>query len=85
MDMSTITKVVCDVCGADAVSYSIEGEGRRANVDLCPVHSEPVTQLLDKYQVRSKRRAARGSSRRSTYADLRADSIEEVEAAKDRI
>ena len=82
--MATITKVICDVCGLDGESYSIERGGRRANVDLCAEHAEPLIRLLEERQVARKRTPRRGKLQESTYGGLMAGSIEEVEAARNK-
>lgn len=74
--MATVSVNVCDVCNTPpAVRYSIERQGKRAAVDLCSTHAQPLEQFILDFPVAAKKR------RNSDYDGRRA-TMEEVEKAR---
>lgn len=63
--------IVCDRCGKEAQSFHIEfPDGRRWNVDLCPVHERPVTDFATKGVGREVRKGVRKTFKKTDPSQL---------------
>lgn len=76
--MAKVTVTVCDACGVQegVKHYEIRESGRKAVVDLCEAHGEPLEQVLA-----SVANASQRPTKRATRA-RKVTTMEEIEALK---
>lgn len=56
MAKKTTVVVICDECTAEgAEHWTLESEGRRAEVDLCADHSTYLKEILERYGGRGRK------------------------------
>ena len=69
--MAKVSVTACDVCGlvSDTVtSYTVEGGGSLARIDLCAEHAEPLKVIMERHPIAPNRSGGivgRGAARRT--------------------